>query len=238
MTTGEERRLLPTPAGPAAFTALRTSGYVVLDDVTPDALRRVLDDFGAIDPFLDSWKYDVAVAEEVATLYTARGFGGLFPHLDKYEWERPPDLVALYGRRADRDGLGTTHVCDMTPFLEDLAPEDRRVLETTPVAYDADEGLQAVGINHKHEGPALDLSDQLRPRFRYSHMNAVFPANEPRLERLFGRAYEWFEANKLAVLLEENRLLVWSNTLVLHGRDAFTDPNRLIWRVYLRDRLG
>lgn len=215
---------------------LATVGYVVVPGVGPHEVRPLLSTLGEIEPFLDSWKYDVDVRDEVSTMYTARSFGHLYPHLDKYEWPHPPDLVALYGRTADSNGEGVTHVCDMTDFLAGLDTADRHRLESISISFEADEGLQAVGIDHRHAGPALDRSDPARPRFRFSYNYAKLPADDPGFAHLWDRTVAWYEAHKRSVLLTEDTLLLWRNAVVLHSRDSFTDRARFLWRVYLRDR--
>jgi len=220
----------------AAADRLETHGYVVIDGVAPAEVKATLNRFGEITPFLGSWKYDVEVRDEVATLYTARGFAALYPHLDKYEWTAPPDLVALYGRQADRTGHGLTHVCDMTPFLDGLDPADQTRLRETSLSFVADAGLRAVGIDHQYSGPALDISDVGGARFRFSYNYAQLPDDDPGFADLWERTLKWFEAHKQSVLLTEDRLLVWRNRLVLHSRDQFTDPDRSLWRVYLQQR--
>jgi len=219
----------------AAVAELEATGFVVIDDVPAAEVQAVLRMFGEIVPFLGSWKYDVEVRDEVATLYTARSFGALHPHLDKYEWMKPPDVVALFGRRADRSGLGQTHVCDMAPFIESLGPEDLHRLRSVPMSYIADAGLRAVGIDDQYKGPAFDEADPARPRFRFSYNYAALPTDDPGFADLWERTRAWYEEHKQSVLLVEDRLLVWRNALVLHSRDSFTDPDRFLWRVYLRE---
>lgn len=219
--------------GAAAVAELEANGFVVIDDVSAADVQSVLGSFGEIAPFLGSWKYDVEVRDEVSTLYTARSFGALYPHLDKYEWPTPPDVVALYGRQADRGGLGQTHVCDMAPFIESLGADDLHRLRSVPMSYVADAGLRAVGIEDQYEGPALDETDPEHPRFRFSYNYATLPPDDPGFADLWERTRSWYEQHKQSVLLVENRLLVWRNELVLHSRDSFTDPDRVLWRVYL-----
>jgi len=218
-----------------AHDELDRVGYVVLEGIKPDKLPALLERFGSNLPYEGEWKYDVRVSAEVATMYTARSFGALHPHLDKYEWAAPPDLVALYGRQADSGGLGRTHLCNMTPFLDGLDDRDRHRLSDVPMTFLADEGLRAVGIDHQHTAPSLDLSDPAEPIFRYSYFYGDFPPDDPGFPALWDRVREWFDEHKQSILLTEDTLLIWRNKVILHGRESFTDVDRHLWRVYLRD---
>jgi hypothetical protein len=124
----------------------------------------------------------------------------------------------------------------MRPFLHSLSGAERHLLQTVRVTFVADDGLRSQGDSAVLEAPILDESDPIRPRLRYSHNYTKLPYPNAVITDLRERIRMYFSQNKVRLLLEPGQLLLFRNTLLLHAREAFHDPGRLLLRVYLQDK--
>jgi hypothetical protein len=123
----------------------------------------------------------------------------------------------------------------MRPFLRSLSSTERHLLQTVPVTFIADEGLRSQGDATVLEAPILDESDPLHPRLRYSYNYTTLPYPNAIITDIRERIRTYFAQHKVRILLQSGQLLLFRNTLLLHAREAFDDPDRLLLRVYLRD---
>jgi alpha-ketoglutarate-dependent taurine dioxygenase len=212
--------------------------FRVIENVHEDELLDVCGRFGNIIPHRGVDIYEVRPSPAHTGLYSALSHGDLHPHLDKYEWREPPDTVGLFCKRRDREDRGATLVCDMRPLLCSMSSEDLHLLRTFPVSFVADQGLRSKGDTSALEAPILDEADPWRPRLRYSYNYTLFRRPHPRIEYLRSCIHAYFAMQNSRILLKPGELLLIRNTLALHAREAFDDPDRLLLRIYLRDHNG
>jgi alpha-ketoglutarate-dependent taurine dioxygenase len=209
--------------------------FLVLDQVPENELLLRCAHFGDVVPYRGRKTYQVRPSPAHTGLYSALSKGDLYPHLDKYEWPQPPDTVVLYCKHRDHGARGATLVCDMRPFLRSLSTAERHLLTTLRVTFVADEGLRSQGDSSVLQAPILDERDPTRPRLRYSYNYTKLPHPNAMAADLRERILAYFSRNKIRILLQPGQLLLIRNTLLLHAREAFDDPGRLLLRVYLRD---
>jgi alpha-ketoglutarate-dependent taurine dioxygenase len=70
---------------------------------------------------------------------------------------------------------------------------------------------------------------------RYSNQDIV-RVDDGLLPRYVDGGRQFFEANKRAVRIERNAVLIWDNWRMMHARNGFRDRNRHLRRVLIAAR--
>lgn len=153
-------------------------------------------------------------------------------HTDAAYRPDPEDAFVLACVRPARVGGDSTllAVTDLVATLSELEnwPRLRAALEApvwrwrTPVIFD--------GAPLSPSVPALTWDPDGSPRLRWRTDNLIAGRNIRQVANTVAQIAETHPARRV-LRLEAGDVLVCNNTTMLHGRTAFHDPDRLLWRV-------
>jgi 4-aminobenzoate N-oxygenase len=210
----------------------------------------VLAAFGETMPQYDGQLvHEVKARPEYEGLRFSKSANEIGPHTEALVLDPPPRYLALYCVAQARCGDGHTALADGFAFLDGLEPElraaARRPVELTMTTAPAGH-VQACA---RH--PLEELRPDGARIFRFSH-NAFFfgdlhppagievagaaPHLPAEVRRLAERGTEFFERDRIKVLLAERSLLVWDNHRMFHARSCYRDRRRHLVRFWLRER--
>jgi alpha-ketoglutarate-dependent taurine dioxygenase len=176
---------------------------------------------------------DVKPAPDIGNdVYSASNTRELTPHTESYEFEGlPPRYVALWCVRPAEGPGGETTLADGHRFLDRFSASDQELMRSRIYEWRSSPSLEKRGVQMFARHPILEPHrDGLV--MRYSNQDIV-RIEDGLLPRYVDGGRDFFEANKIAVRIERNGLLLWDNWHTMHARNAFSDRNRHLRRLLI-----
>lgn len=159
--------------------------------------------------------------------YSALSMSPLKPHTEWYEFqETPPRLLALWCVRAAGGTGGDTFLADGKAFFSGFSPSEQESMRNRIYEWCAP---TAGGIAARH--PILEESPD-GTILRYS--SSYLRRSDSLSAKYIDEGQRYFEANRVAISIATNAILIWDNWRMVHGRAGFADPQRHLRRMFLR----
>lgn len=246
----------------AAREELRTNGFVVVSNLTPDSTTSWKDCAQRVplllfdrDELLLGDRHDAtAVHQEQDGFPDLRG-QRLLPHTDGYIWGPCyPDIIVLLCEQADPDGGGENYLIDGEKVLHRLSPTVVKLLETEPVDH-TERGTDSIAQGVECWNPVFQRrQEQLLWRRMVGAPYTLCETEgktvtcddyislwEPREDappavkealRELDRAI--LQEDELAprFVLKRGEALVIDNFRMLHARERYSVSSRRTWRVW------
>jgi alpha-ketoglutarate-dependent taurine dioxygenase len=219
---------------PAALGALARLGWVMLEAVPPleAQVAELLSPLGTLMPQYGQRKFWAVEARDSGK-GTSLGNLALRLHTELAEFESPPDYVALYAERPAAEG-GALLLCDVRPFLASLTAPELGTLLTAEMTVKAEGSIADRYGDFSYTGPILSPSPfGLRLRLDQHFIDRNGP---PAVRDFRDRLMVYAERTTVEVRQPRASLIIWDNRSVLHGRTAFEDGARRLWRCCIRGR--
>ncbi len=187
--------------------------------------------------------FHVKYEPEFLNFSDARGQKCLLPHTEATDYPSPPKYLALWCKKPADCGGGLTTLAYVDGFLKTLTETEKKKLMETQHYFGATRGVHASrtqGATH----PILS-SDGNKPILRFSCNyithgdyspdpdNLIPFTPDPFLAEMSDRLIEYFEENRLAILMKQFSLLLWDNRCMIHSRTTYSDPTRILERIFL-----
>lgn len=155
----------------------------------------------------------------------------LTPHTEWYEFPGlPPRYVALWCVRPAEGPGGETTLVDGYAMLNRFTNTELGELTTTIREWRSRPTLAHEGVNQVAYHPIIETHGG-QAVLRFSTLDLL--AADDLSRRYIAAGSEFFEATKSAIKIEKGAILMWDNWRMIHGRNAFSDPNRHLRRVLI-----
>ncbi|ACY18621.1 TauD/TfdA family dioxygenase [Haliangium ochraceum] len=229
--------------------SLAAKGWTLLEnfrgqDHVLDALVR----FGELLPQFDgNIEHQVKAVPGYDAMRFSKSRNEIGPHTEGPIYPAPPKYLALYCHRQARCGSGHTALADGLDFLHSLTAEERAFCQNYTVSfstYNDATGYEATDVKF----PLETRRDNGQFILRFSHNLFYFgdlhAANESPSEQaasreqkefsdIVARCTDFFEQQKLRILIPDGALLIWDNHRMLHARSEYADTDRHLTRYWL-----
>jgi len=219
---------------PSALSMLRQNGWVLLKNIAPleQLVEALLTPIGSLMPQYGQKKF-WAVEVKDKDQGTSLGDQELRLHTELAEFSDPPEYVALYAEQPANEG-GRLRLLDSRPFLASLTANELSDILTTEMTVKAEDPIAIRYGEFSYTGPILNISSHgLRLKFDQCFIDQ----NASDVIKSFrDRLLEYAVDNSIDIKQEKGTLLIWDNRFILHGRSAFTDSERRLWRCCVRGR--
>lgn len=165
-------------------------------------------------------------------VYSASNTRELTPHTESYEFDGlPPRFVALWCVQPAEGPGGETTLADGYRLLRQFSPHDQQAMHSRVYEWRSSPSLASRGVTMVARHPILE-SHRAGLVMRYSNQDIV-RVDDGLQPRYVDGGRQFFEANKLAIRIDRNALLVWDNWRMMHARNGFTDRSRHLRRVLI-----
>ncbi|WP_191872416.1 TauD/TfdA family dioxygenase [Streptomyces filipinensis] len=179
--------------------------------------------------------WDVRLDPTIESIYHAGNMGALLPHTEAVEHPGPPPrYIMLWCVREARGRGGETTLADGYAWMKSLSEETRRSLHSNRYTWKSSDGIIQSGYYSSAVHPILEEFDG-RHILRYDYID-VEREDDGLLDAALEDVKEFFGEQQVAVKIEPGCILVWDNWRMLHGRNAFSDPERHLKRMLLSGR--
>ncbi|MCX5192551.1 TauD/TfdA family dioxygenase [Streptomyces sp. NBC_00249] len=190
--------------------------------------------------------YDIMAHPGFEKVRDTRSAHTLRPHTEAPGQNPPPRYLALHCRVQATCGGGQTMLADAHAFVAGLSDQDRHLVHESELYWpsyveDADvKGLWKPLVERTEHGTINRLSCTLLRTGGYSEdLDEQAGPHEPPLGAegvaLAQQALDFFQDNKVSVLIPEDAMLIWDNHRMFHSRSAFTDTRRRLTRYWIAD---
>lgn len=187
--------------------------------------------------------FHVKYEPELLNFSDARGQKPLLPHTEATDYPNPPRYLALWCKKPSDCGGGLTTLAYVEGFLKTLTEAEKQKLMETHHYFGATGGVHAnrtQGATH----PILSFSGN-KPILRFScnyithgdyspdpdNLKPFTP--DPFLADISDRFIEYYEENHMAIRMAQYSFLLWDNQCLAHSRTTYTDPTRILERIFL-----
>lgn len=187
--------------------------------------------------------FQVKYEPEFLKFSDARGQKPLLPHTEATDYPAPPKYLALWCKKPADCGGGLTTLAYVEGFLNTLTEAEKKKLMETRHYFGATGGVHAnrtQGATH----PILSF-DGNKPILRFScnyiqhgdyspdpdHLIPFTP--DPFLAEMSDRFIEYYEENHMAIRMAQYSFLLWDNQCMAHSRTTYSDPTRILERIFL-----
>ncbi|MFJ9566874.1 TauD/TfdA family dioxygenase [Streptomyces fuscichromogenes] len=216
---------------------LDRNGYVYMDDV-PEGFGHVefFEAFGELLPqYAGEQIWSVKAEARFEDMYHSLNTRPLMPHTECYEFPgAAPRYLGLWCLVPAEDGGGQTTLADFRPFLDELTPDEFRLLTQKQYEFISADGVRSMDLGRTAVHPMYEERADAPPILRFSY-NCVEHQDDPFLLDIRERMVKFFEQNHVAVDIQRNALLLWNNHRMLHARTGYTDARRHLRRVWIAD---
>ncbi|MGB3513505.1 MAG: TauD/TfdA family dioxygenase [Microcoleaceae cyanobacterium] len=188
-------------------------------------------------------RFQVKFEAEFMKFSDARGSKPLLPHTEATDYPSPPKYLALWCKKPADCGGGLTTLAYVEGFLKTLTEAEKKKLMETQYYFGATGGVHA---NRTQGATHTILSfDDNKPIFRFSCNYITHgdyspePENlkpftpDPFLAEISDRFIEYYEQNCLKIRMEQYSFLLWDNQCIAHSRTTYSDPTRILERIFL-----
>lgn len=181
---------------------------------------------------------------ELLEFSDARGKKPVLPHTEASDYPKPPEYMALWCQQPADCGGGMTTLASVEGFLKTLTADQKKQLMETEHYFGATRGVHASrtkGAMH----PILAFSADNKPilRFSYNYIKHGDYSPDPDnlkpfdpgafLSEISDRFLEYYERNQMTIRMKKYSCLLWDNQCMIHSRSTYTDPNRVLERIFL-----
>lgn len=187
--------------------------------------------------------FHVKYEPEFIKFSDARGQKPLLPHTEATDYPSPPKYLALWCKKPANCGGGFTTLAYVEGFLKTLTEAEKTKLMETQHYFGATGGVHA---NRTNGATHTILSfDGNKPIFRFScnyithgdyspdpdNLKPFTP--DPFLREISDRFIEYYEQSHMAIRMAKYSLLLWDNQCIAHSRSTYSDPTRILERIFL-----
>lgn len=140
-----------------------------------------------------------------------------------------PSYILLYC--LSNEGKVPTHMTRVDEVLEMMTMHEKRLLRQPeymifpPLSYEQDQSTgDTTPTWHSlyRDDNRLCIADHCHIEFK-----------RERARHVYQKLIRICEDSKRSLVLEKGDLLIINNNTMIHGRDAFSDPNRILYRLYV-----
>ncbi|GAA1918460.1 hypothetical protein GCM10009753_58590 [Streptantibioticus ferralitis] len=176
--------------------------------------------------------WDIRRDLAIDSIYHSGNMGALLPHTEAVEHPGlPPRYIMLWCVREARGVGGETTLADGYEWIKNLSGETKRSLRDNRYKWNSSDGINRSGYYSSAIHPILEEFGDRRI-LRYDYID-VERKGDGFLDSALDGAKEFFSEQHIAIEIEPGCILVWDNWRMLHGRNAFSDPERHLKRVLL-----
>ncbi|WP_280715618.1 TauD/TfdA family dioxygenase [Kitasatospora sp. MAP5-34] len=190
--------------------------------------------------------YDIMAHPGFEKVRDTRSAHTLRPHTEAPGQNPPPRYLALHCRVQATCGGGQTMLADARDFVAGLSSSNERLVREAELYWpsyveDSDvEGLWKPLVEQTEHGTINRLSCTLLQTGGYSEDldEPAGPQNPPlgaEGVELAQQALDFFQENRVSVLIPEDAMLIWDNHRMFHARSSFTDTRRRLTRYWIAD---
>ena len=187
--------------------------------------------------------FQVKYEPEFLKFSDARGQKPLLPHTEATDYPAPPKYLALWCKKPADCGGGLTTLAYVEGFLKTLTEAEKKKLMETRHYFGATGGVHAnrtQGATHPilsfdGDKPILRFSCNYIKHGDYSpdpdNLTPFTP--DPFLAEISDRFLEYYEENHMAIRMAQYSFLLWDNQCMAHSRTTYSDPTRILERIFL-----
>lgn len=179
--------------------------------------------------------WNICIDPAIDSIYHSGNMGALLPHTEANEHPGlPPRYLMLWCVREASGAGGETTLADGYEWIENLSKETRETLIANHYTWHSFDGIAQSGYYSSAAHPILEEFNSTQI-LRYDYFD-VERKGDGFLDPVLESVKSFFAERKIAIGIESGCILVWDNWRMLHGRNAFSDPERHLKRVLISDR--